>query len=71
MYIHITFGRPNSYLHHNWKESSIEKHFFTAFKPCYQEGGIATATATHKKVARNNKAEPCESPTKIESCRLK
>ena len=32
MYIHITFGRPNSYLHHNWKESSIEKHFsFSAF----------------------------------------
>ena len=27
LYIHITFGRPNSCLHHNWKESSIEKHF--------------------------------------------
>ena len=27
LYIHITFGRPNSCLHHNWKEGSTEKHF--------------------------------------------
>ena len=68
MYIHITFGRPNSCLHHNWKESSIEKHFFRHLVVLPKKGGIATTTATHIKVARNNKAEPCKSPTKIESC---
>ena len=71
LYVHTHHLRETQQLSAPQLEGELHRKAFFGIQPCYQEGGIATTTATHKKVARNNKVEPCKSPTKIKSCYLK